>query len=154
MSPKEPVQYKFLDKRLPDRFWDKVEAVSETGCWRWTAGLRNGYGHYWAGVDRTRYAHRVSYEAFACEISKGLVLDHLCRNRKCVNPSHLEVVTHKVNILRGEGACAKHARKALCSQGHSYDKVYKTGKQKGMRYCGTCKNKRQRARRLRNRMGV
>lgn len=77
-------------------FFDKINPV-ESGCWEWTASLfRCGYGQFGAG----KYAHRWSYEFFTGPIPEGLDVDHVCRNRKCVNPDHLEAVTRSVNIKR------------------------------------------------------
>lgn len=74
---------------------------AETGCWIWQrATSRSGYGN--VCVDRTYFrAHRVYYERFKGPIPEGLEIDHLCRNRSCVNPEHLEAVTHRVNVHRG-----------------------------------------------------
>lgn len=75
---------------------------ADTGCWEWQKAIRecNGYG-ICARNGKTDYAHRFSYETFVGPIPEGLELDHLCRNRKCVNPYHLEPVTHTVNMRRG-----------------------------------------------------
>lgn len=82
-----------------ERFWSKVEKTD--GCWLWkgaTAGP--GYGRF--RLDGVlRYAHRFSYEISVGPIPKGLEMDHLCRTKNCVNPSHLQAVTHQINILRG-----------------------------------------------------
>lgn len=76
-------------------------AIDENGCWNWQRSLgTGGYGVSCLNSKRI-YAHRLSYRAFKGEIPKGLCIDHLCRNRKCVNPDHLEAVTQKVNINRG-----------------------------------------------------
>jgi hypothetical protein len=92
---------RYGDERLPPRFWNKVAAVKGGGCWYWMAGLfRGGYGQFRFG--RNTRAHRVAYEALVGEIPAGLDLDHLCRVRHCVNPEHLEPVTRKENIRRGE----------------------------------------------------
>lgn len=75
--------------------------VEPSGCWTWTASKnRDGYGSVqWGGL--LRRAHRVSYALFVGAIREGYVLDHLCRNPACVNPDHLEQVTHTVNVRRG-----------------------------------------------------
>jgi len=84
----------------------------ETGCWLWDGNKRNGYGRFKINGDRTRSAHRASYEFHIGEIPEGMVSDHLCRNPSCINPDHLEVVTLKENIRRGNQgspeAMAKH----------------------------------------------
>lgn len=83
-----------------DRFLAKV-SHSSSGCWTWVGAiLRNGYG-YFKGDERVMLAHRWSYEHFTGPIPEGLVLDHLCRQRNCVNPQHLEAVTQSVNLQRG-----------------------------------------------------
>jgi hypothetical protein len=78
--------------------------VADTGCWEWTRGKgSDGYGRaVIAEVGKQRLAHRVFYEHHVDKIPTGLVIDHLCRNRGCVNPEHLEPVTHQVNLSRGE----------------------------------------------------
>lgn len=86
------------------RFFGSVR-VSPTGCWEWTGSLNipNGYGRFYRrinGVGRLRLAHRVSYETFVGPIPAGLEMDHLCRNKPCCNPAHLEPVTRSENIRR------------------------------------------------------
>ena len=105
------------DPRLPERFWSKVEP-DESGCWLWAAGKdRDGYGGFRMGSGNTR-AHRTAYQHLVGEIAAGLVIDHLCRVRSCVNPAHLEPVANKVNVLRGVGPCAVNAQKTHCIHGH------------------------------------
>lgn len=82
-------------------------AVADTNCWLWQGEInRNGYGRVWVNGKRLM-AHRVAYEAFHGAITPGLVLDHLCRNRRCCNPEHLEPVTVKVNTQRGDAVLFK-----------------------------------------------
>lgn len=80
------------------RFFDKFDVTPS--CWNWTAALyKNGYGQFYY-EGRTNYAHRFSYSFYNGEIPEGLVIDHLCRNKKCVNPWHLEAVTNQENVRR------------------------------------------------------
>lgn len=82
-------------------FWDRVKKTD--GCWIWQ-GPDNGQGYgtlRLPGVRKKSYAHRVSYEMLVGPIPEGLYLDHLCRNPPCVNPDHLEPVTHAENVRRG-----------------------------------------------------
>ena len=94
------------------RFWSKVE--KSDGCWLWVAA-RSDYGHGIFTLDRVSIrAHRVSYTLAYGYPGDDLVVDHLCGNPACVNPEHLELVTHRVNTLRGTSAPATNARKACC----------------------------------------
>lgn len=125
------------------RFWAKVDRRGPGECWLWTAARgRNGYGTFHTGGSaanrRTVYVHRWVYENTVGPISDGLTIDHLCRNRRCVNPAHLEPVTNRVNVLRGEGPTAVNALKSHCHRGHPYDAdTYITPQ--GWRRCRICK---------------
>jgi hypothetical protein len=90
------------------------------GCWVWTGRpASNGYGKLgWGG--RTLSAHRVSHELFVGPIPEGLTIDHLCRNKMCVKPKHLEAVTHRENVLRSTGVAAVNAAKTHCNRGHEF----------------------------------
>lgn len=100
-----------------DLFWSHVRKTR--GCWWWTASLQNrGYGQVRSG-PRTLLAHRVSYELVVGPIPKGKELDHLCRNRSCVNPKHLEPVTSRTNTHRG----LLVALKRTCAQGHPWTRA-------------------------------
>jgi hypothetical protein len=102
------------------RFWRYVEKTES--CWLWTAYKdRNGYGIYhMMGTTESRWVHQLAYEFSFGLIPHGLQIDHLCRNHSCVNPSHLEAVTHRENILRGGAPTAIHARQTHCVNGHEF----------------------------------
>jgi hypothetical protein len=106
-------------------FWSFIRAgVGDIeGCWEWGAGVnKKGYGEFSVridGVRRNYRAHRWSYESFVRPIPAGLHIDHLCHNRSCVNPWHLEPVTHQENTRRGLGQVAQTSR-THCKNGHEY----------------------------------
>lgn len=103
------------EARARVRFWSKVSRRGEGECWGWTGSRVKGYGrfHY---HGRDRMAHRVAFEWSGGVIPDGMVIDHLCRNRGCVNPAHMEVVTVTENTLRGESFSAVNARKTHCAR--------------------------------------
>jgi hypothetical protein len=90
------------------------------------------------------YVHRVVYEALVKPIPVGLVLDHLCRVRHCVNPAHLEPVTQRENVLRGETAPAANKAKTHCVRGHPFSGQNLILRKSGVRECRTCANARRR----------
>lgn len=105
-------------KSLEERFWEKVRKTD--GCWLWTAAkMPNGYGEFGVGRGRYKYAHRLAYELSVGGIPDGLDIDHLCRNRGCVNPSHLEAVTRRENLLRGAHPKMIARREGRCCRGHA-----------------------------------
>lgn len=125
------------------RFQSKVGA-GQNGCWPWLAAKSiGGYGVFNVGGG-TRYAHRISYVAHKGEIPKGLDLDHLCRNRACVNPEHLEVVTRSQNLRRGTGTPAQRAAQTHCKRGHELNSENTWIHPKGYRYCRVCDKLRKR----------
>lgn len=143
MQPDSTTSSLFGDPRLPARFWAKVE-VQANGCWLWTASLTaTGYGRFGVG-RRSERAHRVSYQALVAEIPEGSELDHLCRNRACVNPVHVEPVTHRINLLRGDGVPGRNARVTHCPNGHAYDEANTRWERDGHRRCRACERRHHR----------
>ena len=99
-----------------ERFLSKIDSSGE--CWVWTAYTRrDGYGRIKIG-RKMFLSHRKSFLWSRGYLTEGLQIDHLCRNHSCVNPDHLEEVTQRENILRGEGKCAMQARQTHCVRGH------------------------------------
>lgn len=116
-----------------ERFWSKVYMPPcEDDCWTWTAGTTKGYGVIYKDGRKT-LAHRVSLELAGVVIPEGLDVDHLCRNPPCVNPAHLEPVTHQVNMQRGHEGMKTH-----CPHGHEYAGINLWVTKKGHRKCRAC----------------
>ena len=140
-----------LHSPLPERFWRKVSKAPDGACWEWLGSKNCGYGHI-RDSGSMRKAHRVAYELVIGPIPEGLVIDHLCRNRACVNPSHLEPVSQKENIRRGVSVVAVKMALTHCPHGHPYSGENLYTNRRGWRYCRTCMRRmnRERKRRLRN----
>ena len=119
------------------RFEKYVDPEPMSGCWLWNGGLfRDGYGNF-SAQSGTR-AHRLAYEHFIGPVPDGLVLDHKCRVRCCVNPRHVEPVPNRVNVLRGFGRAALQARQTHCIKGHPLDGQNLIRRNTGGRRCRTC----------------
>ncbi len=138
---------------LLERFTDKYGVNEDTGCWEWIAHkMPAGYGRVWDG-EKDTLAHRVAYELFVGPISAGLQIDHLCRVTSCVNPSHLEAVTCRENLLRGDTTTARNAKKTHCIHGHeftaanTYHHKHRSTTARSCRICTLAKNRRWKAQR-------
>lgn len=140
---------KLIKMNADARFWDKVERSE--GCWRWKGSRgRAGYGGFWNG-ERLVPAHRWSYERFVGPIPPGLHIDHLCKNPSCVNPTHLEPVTPRENLMRSDNPNARNASKTHCPAGHPLSGKNLWTEARGSRHCLYCNRLRLRRRRARAR---
>ena len=120
-----------------ERFWSKVEAIPGI-CWQWT-GVPTTTGSYGSFSIRGKLykAHRVAYSLLIGDTA--LELDHLCRNRLCVNPDHLQPVTTQINVLRGYNPAGLQARKTHCKRGHAFTPENTIWKANGKwRKCRAC----------------
>lgn len=128
------------------RLWERIKA--DCGCWEWQGALNNkGYGVIGDNY-KVVYVHRVAFEQVFGPIPHGMELDHLCRNTKCANPYHMDVVTHRTNILRGTSPMSVQARATHCMWGHELiGDAFWTDK-RGRRHCLTCDYRRKKAARL------
>lgn len=142
-----------------DRIMEKVSPEPNSGCWLWMASLDgHGYGQIMLPNNKVRRAHRELYQCVKGEVAKNLDLDHLCRNRACVNPDHLEPVTRSVNLRRGLGPQKTkewHAKQMGCVNGHKYEAgsyfVYFHAKRnRSYRVCKICASAAQAAYKLRS----
>lgn len=129
------------------RFWRKVDATAGIfECWPWLAGLTTkGYGGFTLGDRRRVLAHRFAYELLIGAVPAGMELDHTCRNRACVNPVHLEPVTHLENVRRGDAGRYKREL-THCKHGHELSGGNLIVRPEGWRHCRTCRNEAARRR--------
>lgn len=131
------------------KFWSHVDFngpwhPSLGQCIQWVGAHTVHYGVFVTGyksegTQKHVYAHRVAYAYAYGEIPAGLYIDHLCRNTFCVNPTHMEPVTHRENTLRGKSPAALHAKVTHCPKGHAYDEA-NTYVWRRMRFCRICKS--------------
>jgi hypothetical protein len=130
----------------PQKFWSRVDKDGHDGCWMWMTSIAgNGYGLFYL-AGKKLLVHRVAYELLRGPIPSGLVIDHLCRNRACVNPDHLEPVTERENLLRGVSPMAEQARQTHCKRGHPLSGENLKIRTDGSRQCKQCARYRERRR--------
>ncbi len=127
-----------------ERFWAKVDKTAKAPCWIWTGWMNSeGYGRMWLNRHHNRRAHKIAYEQEHGAVPEGLVLDHLCRNRRCVNPNHLEPVSPYENVSRSP---LYNGNKTHCTNGHLFTEAstYWYPRKYGAksRVCRTCRRER------------
>lgn len=138
---------------LRERLLSRIKIVDDCWIWQGSIGHRDGYGAVYVrrseggNTDNSKQVHRVSYEIFRGEIPKGLVLDHLCRTRACINPVHLEPVTHRDNLHRGLTLNALNSSKTHCINGHEFSNEQSQWyRVRGFRRCRECHNETEKLR--------
>lgn len=134
-------------------FWERVEKT-ET-CWLWNGPLNSrGYGRVSRRAQGHEYAHRVAWMESRGPIPEGLSIDHLCRNRRCVNPAHMELVTLAENTRRNLSPTMFASQSGTCTRGHDLTapgSTYKNGK--GTQICRVCfRDRYQRNERIRTQL--
>jgi len=136
---------------LLERFWAKVDTSGDPGaCWLWRGAHTAGYGIFGLGKPHGRlvneYAHRLAYvlkHRMPLPSGTRMTIDHICRERSCVNPAHLELVSQRENFLRGVHRSAETLRRQMCSRGHAWQtEMYR--RPNGSGYCRACQYETQR----------
>lgn len=135
---RRPVRQRLLRRCVPH----PTASYDGHPCWEWKGGgVPAGYGAI--GINkRSTYAHRVSHELFNGPIPYGFEIDHLCRNRWCVNPSHLEAVTRTTNIRRSNSLAGMRSRQTHCMWGHEFNEANTYINKRGWRECRRCRDAR------------
>jgi hypothetical protein len=151
LENRDQVRYQRANEPVNERFWRQVQGDGADTCWTWIGTTdRDGYGKI---VVHGQWisAHRFAYEALRAEIPAGLQIDHLCRNRACVNPWHLEPVTHRVNQWRRNFSLDGRPLHSdtHCPSGHARNEVNLYVSAGGVRSCRACNRAAQRRRRAR-----
>lgn len=139
--PTPPEKRRRRNKTDWQRLAEKYVVNDETGCWEWTAcRTPAGYGQFYFEGRRNNFAHRAAYIMLVGPIPDDKVIDHLCKVRHCCNPAHLEPVTQRENLIRGDGFSG-NARSDSCPNGHPYtpENMYVRPKGPPRRECLTCR---------------
>ena len=125
---------------IEERFWRRVKVAGPASCWLYLGGVTSaGYGAFYRAGQKQILAHRWVYELLVGPIPEGLTIDHLCKQKRCVNPAHLQAVSLVENVMRGNALPALNARKTHCPVGHPYDLVntyFYRGRNRKCRICG------------------
>jgi hypothetical protein len=129
----------FLNSDLANRFWSKVKRNEASGCWEWQSYISpQGYGKFSVN-NFPQSSHVIAFILKNGPIGYGLVIDHMCKNRRCVFPDHLRAVTQKINSTQNSnGLTAINAAKTHCHKGHEFSKE-NTAIRRGSRLCKACK---------------
>lgn len=124
------------ETNIQQRLWDRIEPEPMSGCWLWMGARSRDYEYGEIRIGKTRRVHILVYELLVGPVPDGCELDHVCRVRPCVRPSHLEPVPHRINVLRGTSPAAQHATAIMCKRGHSLADAYVYDG--GRRRCRVC----------------
>lgn len=142
---------RFISRPIEERFFERVQEPFDVqnDCWMWTGSKTgNGYGQVWLNTKEKEAAHRVAYKMFVGPIPEGFHVDHLCRNRLCVRPDHLEPLSAHLNIGQW------HRARTHCRKGHPYDREntrYRLREDRIYRQCRICDREGRRGLRTRKR---
>jgi hypothetical protein len=125
----------------------KFISVNNNGCWEWNGFIdKHGYGKFTL-KNKCYFSHRVSFDIFVKKLNKELVIDHICKNRKCCNPEHLREVTAKINVTKNsESFVAYNKKKTHCPKGHElvYPNIYSHDGRRRCKICNLSKAKERR----------